>query len=98
MLISIVQKVMSTLPILQLYPVYLLWNRRKTLTGSPDPTCANGTNKLRKTKDFLATYTARTHLQCVSALSLVITARKRSLGQGNNFKPVSHSVHRGVGT
>ena len=23
---------------LQLYPVYLLWNRRKTLTGSPDPT------------------------------------------------------------
>ena len=30
---------------LQLYPVYLLWNRRKTLTGSPDPTCANGTNR-----------------------------------------------------
>ena len=24
---------------LQLYPVYSLWNRRKTLTGSPDPTC-----------------------------------------------------------
>ena len=23
---------------LQLYPVYLSWNRRKTLTGSPDPT------------------------------------------------------------
>ena len=23
---------------LQLYPAYLLWNRRKTLTGSPDPT------------------------------------------------------------
>ena len=23
---------------LQLYPVYSLWNRRKTLTGSPDPT------------------------------------------------------------
>ena len=23
---------------LQLYPVYLLWNRRKTLTGSLDPT------------------------------------------------------------
>ena len=30
---------------LQLNPVYLLWNRRKTLTGSPDPTRANGTNK-----------------------------------------------------
>ena len=30
---------------LQLYPVYLLCNRRKTLTGSPDPTRANGTNK-----------------------------------------------------
>ena len=30
---------------LQLNPVYLLWNRRKTLTGSPDPTHANGTNK-----------------------------------------------------
>ena len=30
---------------LQLYPVYLLWNRRKTLTGSPDPTFANSTNK-----------------------------------------------------
>ena len=30
---------------LQLYAVYSLWNRRKTLTGSPDPTHANGTNK-----------------------------------------------------
>ena len=30
---------------LQLCPVYLLWNRCKTLTGSPDPTRANGTNK-----------------------------------------------------
>ena len=30
---------------LHLYPVYLLWNRRKTLTGSPDPTHTNGTNK-----------------------------------------------------
>ena len=30
---------------LQLYPVYLLCNRRKTLTGSPDPTRANGTNE-----------------------------------------------------
>ena len=30
---------------LQLNPVYLLWNRRRTLTGSPDPTRANGTNK-----------------------------------------------------
>ena len=30
---------------LQLYPVYLLCNRRKTLAGSPDPTRANGTNK-----------------------------------------------------
>ena len=30
---------------LQLHPVYSLWNRRKTLTGSPDPTSANGTNK-----------------------------------------------------
>ena len=31
---------------LQLYPVYLLWNRRRTLTGPPDPTLANGTNEL----------------------------------------------------
>ena len=30
---------------LQLNPVYLFWNRSKTLTGSPDPTRANGTNK-----------------------------------------------------
>ena len=30
---------------LELYPVYLLCNRRKTLTGSPDPMRANGTNK-----------------------------------------------------
>ena len=30
---------------LQLYPVFSLLNRRKTLTGSPDPTRANGTNK-----------------------------------------------------
>ena len=28
---------------LRLYPVYLLWNRRKTLTGSPDPMRANST-------------------------------------------------------
>ena len=26
---------------MQQYPEYLLWNRRKTLTGSPDPTRAN---------------------------------------------------------
>ena len=30
---------------LQLHPAYSLWNRRKTLTGSPDPMRANGTNK-----------------------------------------------------
>ena len=30
---------------MQQYPVYLLWNRRKTLTGSPDPTRANGANR-----------------------------------------------------
>ena len=29
---------------LQLYPAYLLWNRRKTLTGSPDPTYMQPTN------------------------------------------------------
>ena len=34
---------------LQLYPMYSLWNRRKTLTGSPHPTRANGTNKPCKT-------------------------------------------------
>ena len=27
---------------------------------------------------------------------IVVTARKRSLGQGNIFTPVCHSVHRGV--
>ena len=36
---------------LQLYPAYLLCNRRKTLTGSPDPTHANGTNKPCKLGD-----------------------------------------------
>ena len=30
---------------LQLHSVYSLYNRHKTLTGSSDPTCANGTNK-----------------------------------------------------
>ena len=30
---------------LQLYPVYLLCNRCKTLTGSPDPTYMQPTNK-----------------------------------------------------
>ena len=30
---------------MQQYPEYLLWNRRKTLSGSPDPTHANGTNR-----------------------------------------------------
>ena len=28
--------------------------------------------------------------------SLIFTARKRSLGQGNIFTPVCHSLHRGV--
>ena len=31
-----------------------------------------------------------------AVLSIIITARKRSLGQGNMFTPVCHSVHRGV--
>ena len=35
----------SATEMLQLHPVYLLCNRRKTLTGSPDPTRANGTNE-----------------------------------------------------
>ena len=30
-------------------------------------------------------------------IKLIITARKRSLGQGNIFAPVCHSVHRGGG-
>ena len=30
---------------LQVHPVYSLCNRRKTVTGSPDPTHAKGTNK-----------------------------------------------------
>ena len=30
---------------LQVYPVYLLWNRCKTLTGSLDPMRTNGTNR-----------------------------------------------------
>ena len=30
---------------IQLYPEYLLLSRCKTLTGSPDPTRANGTNE-----------------------------------------------------
>ena len=29
--------------------------------------------------------------------SFIFTARKRSLGQGNIFTPVCHSVHRGGG-
>ena len=29
----------------QLYPMYLLWNRCKTLTGSPDPTYMQSANK-----------------------------------------------------
>ena len=44
---------------LQLYPVYLFCSRRKTLTGSLDPTHANGMNKpcridmcKKITKDF----------------------------------------------
>ena len=37
---------------MQQYPEYLLWNRRKTLTGSPDPTHANGTNRPCSTKSL----------------------------------------------
>ena len=37
------------------------------------------------------------HQNCDSLLSFsFITARKRSLGQGNIFTPVCHSVHRGA--
>ena len=38
---------------MQQYPVYLLWNRRKTLTGSPDPTRAYGTNRPCNSLDLL---------------------------------------------
>ena len=38
---------------LQLHPVYSLCNRHKTLTGSPDPTCANGTNKPCSNNDIM---------------------------------------------
>ena len=34
--------------------------------------------------------------QTLTAMSEFVTARKRSLGQGNVFTPVCHSVHRGV--
>ena len=36
--------------------------------------------------------------KCISVIRFkaIITARKRSLGQGNMFTPVCHSVHRGV--
>ena len=36
-------------------------------------------------------WAVRTLLEC-----FLVTARKRSLGQGNIFTPVCHSVHRGV--
>ena len=36
--------------------------------------------------------------KCTLSYPLLITARKRSLGQGNLFTPVCHSVHRGRGS
>ena len=41
---------------LQLYPVYLLWNRHKTLTGSPGPVRANGTNRPCQQKQLIDFY------------------------------------------
>ena len=38
---------------------------------------------------------SRTQVRQHSELQYFITARKRSLGQGNIFTPVCHSVHRG---
>ena len=45
---------------LQLYPVYLLCNRRKTLTGSPNPTRAKGMNKPCTSDHSLEIYTDTT--------------------------------------
>ena len=47
-------------------------------------TFATGTNKLRCTESGYSS-------------DIIFTARKRSLGQGNIFTPVCHSVHRGGG-
>ena len=44
--------------------------------------------KQRERKDLLKLFSI---LLCI----LIFTARKRSLGQGNIFTPVCHSVHRG---
>ena len=40
---------------------------------------------------------SRSSADQVNTILPVFTARKRSLGQGNVFTPVCHSVHRGVG-
>ena len=39
---------------------------------------------------------AKHHLWVASNFCIIFTARKRSLGQGNIFTPVCHSVHRGA--
>ena len=50
-------------------------------------------------KDFLKANSHRTKTETKATLFFdvcrIFTARKRSLGQGNMFTPVCHSVHRG---
>ena len=67
---------------LQLYPVYLLWNRRKTLTGSPDATRANGTNEPCKS-------TEGGSLQCCPLVRIV--PRSSIVSQLGKFEKKKHT-------
>ena len=45
---------------------------------------------------FVIFSSLRVFVVCILPGNQIFTARKRSLGQGNIFAPVCHSVHRGV--
>ena len=64
---------------MQQYPVELLWNRRKTLTGSPDPTRANrpcSLSKLCGTLEFFTVYTKLAEMAILASKDLRTPKKK----------------------
>ena len=64
---------------LQLYPVYLLWNRCKTITESPDPTCANSTNKPCMVISKLLKIADNTTANICKKTTLIFISRKHTI-------------------
>ena len=81
---------------LQLHPVYSLWNRCKTLTGSPDPMHTNGTNKLCRNEDpELQNYFKTRKSLCIveTLLDRKVQLKNHSVEMNQFVLPAPHRKH-----